>query len=382
MHDIRELLEIGKGQAPPSSYGADELIVAGRRRRRLAQVQRMGGVGVLAVGLATFGILAANTIALRGAPGTGQTVPRNEPTLPTIEIPPLTFMFEGYTAGAYRVLPPQVATTTYQEASIVKDYQDANGQAATAFVGFLTVYRPGVVPPAGYTSGTPVTVNGQPGFVQERSQDHITYFNGFSPSSQPAFMANILAWQYAEGGWAVINSIIEQPTDSVHRMAAADEQAIAEAFTLGTASPARIPFQAAYLPAGYEVVSIQGRSFGAEDVGMITVVFAPSSAAGTDKVRHFTDDGADGPAVVISIVYVASRPPDAPPPGSLPNPHCGHLDTDTDLYCSWDVPGTNRAYGAVMHDPANTMSQAELIQIGDSLTFDDLEQPDTWHPVS
>jgi hypothetical protein len=50
------------------------------------------------------------------------------------------------------------------------------------------------------------------------------------------------------------------------------------------------------------------------------------------------------------------------------------------MYCSWDSP--NSRYAVVVHDPTTTLSTAELIAIGERLTFDNLDQPDTWQPVS
>jgi hypothetical protein len=381
MHDIRELLELGKGEAPPPSYGADELIAAaGHRRRRQLLVQRIGGAGVVAVGLATLVLLVANSVLLSGNRSVTEPIPdptsAGQPAAPVIDVPPLTFIFDEYSVGAYRVLRPVVATTTYQEASIVTDFEYPDGQVANAFVGYLTVYRPGVTPPERFLSGTSVMVNGLPGFAEEREQDSTLAINGSSNYPQPhsGILANTLAWQYAADSWAVINSVVE--VGQLHlRLTEADTRALAEAFTLGTPSPARIPFQAGYLPAGFQVVSVQG-DFSNEDYGMITVIFAPASAAGTDKIRHFTNDGIDGPAVVINVVNAGQLPPDAP---ELSSPHCGTLFTDADITCSWDIGG---GYGVVIRDPASTLTEAEIIQIGASLTFDDLDQPDTWHPVA
>jgi hypothetical protein len=63
-----------------------------------------------------------------------------------------------------------------------------------------------------------------------------------------------------------------------------------------------------------------------------------------------------------------------------PGETCGQKASDTDMYCSWDIP--NSRYAVVVHDPTTTLSTAELIAVGESLTFDNLDQPDTWQPVS
>jgi len=376
MHDMRELLEIGKGEAPPPPYGVDDLVAAGDRQRRRLLAGRIGGVGVAAVGLATFGLLAVNAMVFSGPPTSRPIIVEQPPTAPTVDIPPLTFMFGPYRVGAYRVLLPQEVTTTYQTATIATDYTDAQGKKATAYVGTLTLYRPGVRPPASFTSGTKVTVQGLPGYANERAQDTVTVLNGSGVYANPrGVMANTLAWQYAANSWAVIDSVVELLSDAAHQMTAADERALAEAFHLDPASPARIPFKAGHLPAGWQLVSVTGRSFTAEEMALVTVIFAPSSAAGTDKVRHWAN-AADGQAVVITLLHAQSPPPpDAPKTKKT----CNHLETDTDLYCSWTIPHTR--YAMVLHDPTTTLSEAELTSIAESLTFADLDRPSTWYPV-
>jgi hypothetical protein len=379
MHDMRELLEMGKGEAPPPPYDVDDLVAAGQRRRRRLLAQRIGGVGVVAVGLATFGLLAVNGIVFsdKGAVTPPNVAPVAQPAAPAVAVPPFTFMFGPYKAGAFRVLVPQEVTTTYQAATIATDYKDAQGKKATSFVGSLTVYRPGVRPPSLFTSGTKVTVNGQPGFANERPQDVTTVINGSGVYGKPpGVMANTLAWQYAANSWAVINSVIELPSDVDHRLTATDERALAEAFRLGPPTPARIPFQAGHLPAGWKLVSISGRSFTAEEMATVTVIFAPATAAATDRIRHWAN-ASDGQAVVITLLHAQSPPPPDAPKNKKT---CNHLETDTDLYCSWTIPHTG--YAMVLHDPTTTLSEAELTSIAEGLTFADLNQPKTWHPAS
>jgi len=380
MHEIRDLLEIGKGHAPPPPYGVDDIIAAGQRRRRRLLTQRIGSAGFVAVGLAVSGLLVANTAMVSAnrpvtPPNVAPPVVAEQPA-PAVAIAPFTFMFDTFSAGGFRVLPPQVVTTTYQDANIVADYKDTNGKAAISYVGTLTVYRPGVRPPAEFLYGTKVTVHGQPGFANEHDQDTYNYVNGGGKfSNAVSARANSLAWQYGANGWAVINSVIELPTDLPHQMTAADERALADAFSLGAPAQARIPLQAGHLPAGWKLASISGRSFTTEDLPSVTVIFAPSSAVAGNTVRHFADPS-DGPAVVFTIIHQqVPPPPDAPKTKST----CGYFSSDTDLSCSWDIPDTR--YAVVVRDPANTLSETELKAIGESLTFDNLDKPDTWHQI-
>src|SRR5262245_21440335 len=108
MHEVRELLEIGKGDAPPPGFAVDDIVAAGRRQRRRALAERIGGAGVLAAALVAVGLLVGNSIMpSSNRPITQSNRPAGQPVTPTIAIAPLTFTFDGYRAGAYRVLPPQ-----------------------------------------------------------------------------------------------------------------------------------------------------------------------------------------------------------------------------------------------------------------------------------
>lgn len=375
MHDIRQLLDTARGDAPPPRFGVDDIVAAGHRRQRWVSARRIGGAAVAAVAMVTAVVLVGSNLGLsrHQAPRAGVVV---QPAAPTIAIPPLTFMFGPYSVGAVRVLPPQEVTTTYQSANVVTDYRDSAGKAAIAYLGTLTVYRPGVRPPAIFLLGTKVTVHGLSGFANEREQDGLLVANGGGVfANTTAVMANTLSWQYAANSWAVINSLIGDPGDASRRLTAADERGLADKFSFGTPSRARMPFQVGYLPAGWQVVSVTGRSFTADDVAQITVIFAPPSAAGTDKIRHFADTS-DGTAVAISIMHQQSTPvPDAPKTKNI----CTPMDSSIDLWCSWNIPHT--PYFVVLHDPATTLSTAELIRIGQGLVFDNLDKPSSWHPV-
>jgi hypothetical protein len=377
MHDLRELLDTAKGDPPPPRFGVDDIVAAGHRRQRRMLIQRIGAGGVVAAAVATVMVLVGSNLVLSRHRGIVDQGTVTQPVAPAVDIPPLTFMFGPYSAGAYRVLPPHEVTLTYQAAYIATDYRDGAGKTATAYIGTLTLYRPGVRPPAVFTTGTKVTVHGQPGFANEREQDLVTVINGSGSYGNPrGIMANTLAWQYAASSWAVIDSVIEIPSDADHRLTAADERALAEKFGLGSPSPARMPFSVGQLPIGWQVVSVSGRNFTSEGIGLVSVIFAPASAATTDKIRHFAGP-ADGPAVVITLGHrQLVGPPDAPKHKST----CGHLESSTDLWCSWDIPNT--LYYVQLHDPAETLTQAELTAIHQGLTFDDPDNPDTWHPVS
>ncbi len=376
MNELRESLDLAMADAPPLVRGAGDIVAGGRRRRRRQLTQRIGGAGAAAVAvLATTLIASNNPVLSRSRPIShpGVVGQQGKPVAAPVAVPPFTFTFGAYAAGAFKVDRPEEVTLTYQQAAITTSYRDKAGTTEGAYVGSLTVYQPGVKPPAVFTEGTKVTVHGRPGFADKRLQDAVV---GTATVNSMNIMANTLAWQYAPDSWAVINSLIDDPRFVHLRLGAADERALAEKFRLGRPSQARIPFRASYLPAGWAVVKIDGRDLAGDDTMPITVVFGPVSKATAHQIRQ-DNDPSDGSAVEIDLVRNQNPPPDAPKTKRTCVPN---NDPAIDFWCSWDVPHTN--YSVVVHDPAMRLSEQELTKIGQGLVFDNLGNPMTWHRVS
>jgi hypothetical protein len=381
MPDMHELLEAAKAGAPPPRFGVDDIVAAGRRRRRWASTQRIGGVTVVAVAGVTGLLLVASNLALSGhgtgtRPAGGRPAAARPAAPPTPEVPPFTFTFTftGYRVGDYRVLPPIEITQTHQVASIVVDYLAGSGKKATAFVGNLTVYRPNVVPPAAVAPGTGLTVQGRAAVQrQEVEQSPVTDYRRGSvtygrptATAGPPSMLDVLAWQYADNAWAVIAS---QPDNPAHVLSAATELSLADAFRTGPPIRAKVPFQPGYLPAGSQLVSVSGQSFTAEDTGMVTVRYANPDLAPPPSLSR--RDLTDPPAVVISIGQQDTPPRDAP----KKKKKC----SAEERWCTWPVAGTR--FYLLVEDPSKTLSTEELLKVGQGLVFDNLDEPDTWHPV-
>lgn len=375
MNELRESLDLAMQDAPPLMRGADDIVAGGRRRRRRRLTRQIGTAGAAAVAVLATVLYASNPVLFRHQSVSHPDVAgqRGTPTAaPVAAMPPFTFMFDAYAAGTFKVDRPEEVTLTYQQAAIMTGYRDNAGKTEGANVGSLTVYQPGVKPPAVFTQGTKVTVNGLPGFANRRLQDSV---EGIAPVNSMNIMANTLAWQYEPHSWAVINSVIDDPRFVHLRLAAADERALAEKFALGPPSHARIPFKASYLPAGWAVVKVDGRSLTGGDTVPIMVVFGPVSKATAHEIRTFNDPS-DGSAVEIDLVRHQNGPPDAPKTRKtcIPND-----DPAPDFWCSWDIPHTN--YSVVVHDPAMRLSEQELTKIGQGLVFDNFGNPGTWHQV-
>jgi hypothetical protein len=374
MNELRKPLDIAMQDAPPLSRGVDDIVNAGHRRWRRRRAQRFGGAGLVAVVVVAAALVIGNNPRNIPTNHPNTAIQPAAPAAPAVARPLFTYVFDAYSAGAFRVERPSTVTLTYQEASIVTDYRDSAGKTVDGFVGSLTVYQPGVTPPAVFTQGTEVMVHGMRGFANERRQDSVT---GIAPVNGMNIVANTLAWQYDANSWVVINSLIDDPALVGHRLTATDERALADQFTLGTPTSARIPFQATYLPAGWTVVRIDGRGFtGADQAPAINVIFARVSPATAHQIRHY-DDPTDGTAVEISVLPRQNPgPPDAPATKKTCIANYG----DIDIWCSWDIAHTN--YSVVVHDPAMRLSEQELTKIGLGLVFDNLDNPDTWHSAS
>jgi hypothetical protein len=356
--------------APLLRRGADDIVAGGRRRRRRRRTLQIGSAGAAAALAVAATMLYASNPVLSG-PIYHPDVSGHHRTVVPVAMPPFTFMFNAYAAGKFKVDRPEDVTRTYQQAVIMTAYHDKGGKTEDAVVGSLTVYQPGIEPPAVFTQGTKVTVHGRPGFANKRLQDRVV---GIAPVNSMNIMANTLAWQYEPHSWAVINSVIDDPRFVHVRLAAADERALADKFELGRPSHARIPFKASYLPAGWAVVKIDGRSLTSADTVPISVVFAPVSKAAAHTIRHHASDGS---AVEISLVRRQNPPPDAPSHKKTCIPN---YDPAVDFWCSWDIPHTS--YSVVVHDPAMKLSEQELTKIGQGLVFDNFDHPATWHRVS
>jgi hypothetical protein len=371
MPDMHELLEIARSDAPPPRLRVDDIVAAGRRRRRWMLTRRFGGAGVAAVAVVTGLVLVAGNVALSGAgtapPGGPPARPAFAPP-PPVEVPPFTFTFTAFRVGDYRVLPPVEVATTHQVASVLVDYRTTGGRRASAYVGRLTVYRPGLAPPASYLTGTKLTVRGRDAYLSQHRHSAVESVWGdtYVMTGEP-IVSSALTWQYAANAWAVIGGPADDPE---HILTPDVVRQIADRFTLGSAVRARIPFRAGYLPTGARLASVSGQNFTSEDIGMVTVVYtlpdpAPRASAG--------ERGSDGvaPLVVISIGQQDTPPPDAP----RRKDRC----SSERRWCTWPIAGT-RFYLAV-RDPSKTLTVDELLRVGRELDFADLEQPQTWFPI-
>jgi len=257
------------------------------------------------------------------------------------------------------------------------DYQDASGRPTSSYAGSLTVYRPGVALPAGLASGSRLTVQGREAYQHELSGEY------HAPGNPAAVVADpgatlvvgpavdhryVLAWQYADKAWAVITS---RPTDPAHVLPADVEVALADRFQPGPPVRARTPFQVGYLPAGWRLDSVSGQTFAAEDTGIVSVTYAPADPAPATSTSPPATTATRRPSVTITIAQQDNPPPDAP----KKTERCSAVEH----WCTWSIPGTR--FYVSLSDLSETVSTDELLAIGQSLVFADLDRPDTWPAV-
>ena len=379
MPDMQEILQIAKADAPPAQYSVEDIVAAGRRRRRRAFVQRVGGAGVVGVAVATAAVLTAVNLALPNDRRAETPVLPASPPAPTAPAPspPFTFTFGGYWVDDYRVLAPDEVTPAYQTAGVMRDSKAADGKVTTQYVGTLTVYQPKIFDPARFRAGTKLTVQGREAFKIELHQQVLGGWNDDRyvikerGAGDPTVAA--LAWQYAPDTWA---TLIGEGSSATAAFTTADEVKVAEGFTVAAGDPvrAKVPFRIGYLPDGFTLQSISGQSLTAEQRGMVTFAYAKPQPSNTPVAVNPSDviHGSTVTSVVISILWVDNPPPDAVKRTSRCNPG--------QHFCVTKLPGGEFYF--VVEDPSKTLPDEELMKVADALTFAVIKDPGTWYPVS
>ncbi|WP_173080342.1 hypothetical protein [Phytohabitans rumicis] len=374
---MRELLRIARQDAPPALYNVDDIVAAGRRRKRWRLAQRAGGIGTAAAAVVTAGVLVISNLALSGGGGAAEPVGiASQPGPFVMEASePFTFTFDGYRMGDYHVLPPTDVNLAYQSTNIVrygKNY--AKDKTDIAFVGAMTVYQPGVFRPEKFLSGTKLIVQGREAYRAQLTRMVSNQIDGngnFINGEEVPYDA--LAWQYGPDAWAVIAQEVTRygPQD----LPATTQIAMAERFTLRTGEPvkARLPFRTGYLPAGYELLSVQGQSMTSPHSGMVTFVYGRAdrsleSLTGPVDLQRIRKV----PSIVVSLLWVDTPPPDAKKRTSRCN--------EGQHWCKLDLPGGE--FWALAEDPSQTLADAELLKVLDNLDFATIKKANTWHPIA
>jgi hypothetical protein len=281
--------------------------------------------------------------------------------------PPFTYTFSGYPVGAYEVVEPHEVTPAYQVASILGPSVDTDGKPATWVLATMTVYQPGVFSTTSVSAGTKLTVLGREAYQTSVERNFIQSWP--QVNGKTSTTVSVLAWQYADNAWATI----EDEPMAKDPIPLASKVSVAELLRAEQEVTARLPFRTGYLPAGWTLQAVSGRSLNARDTGLVMVTYAaPSDMWVSVTGPRNVDSATAAPAAVIAIGEQDTPPPDAPKKKETCNA--------TEHFCSWAIAGTK--YYIVVNDPSMTLPVDELLKIGQSLTFANLEQPETWTPAT
>jgi hypothetical protein len=277
----------------------------------------------------------------------------------TVAAPP------GYTTVEY------ASSKLFQRASLIPVRPPNNGGWAT-----ITRYRPGGY--HGATKGSPVTVDGQPGFVVADAHPTSVGYRDTDPTAHQ----RAVVWQYAPGAWGMA-------TGGSGRTPAAVDQAnlrLAEAVRPG-ATPVRVPMTLGYLPdqltlesaaTSPRTVPDNQRQYGALSLGDQTPAGSPLDTAPWGSAMDL-------------VAWVKHTEFSGPPFGCADNPRTFTVDGNRGCFLS-DHGATS---GLVVDVSGHTVrirvdaahygkySDAELVRIVAGLRFaPDVSDPATWFPAT
>jgi len=363
MNDMRQLLEVAKADAPPVRVSVDEIVRSGRRRvRRRWAVRGAGAIcGVSAVVLAAVSVLPSG--------GSGEPGPPGTETVGTVAMapapPPFSFTFTGYEVGDFEVADPVEVTPGYERAALKRSNVDVgDGPPITLSAGMLTVYRPGVFQPEGYRSGTPVTVAGREGFATTVQRKVLTGGPSLESREHPVpkwFEVPALAWQYADGAWATI----ESDYLAANTIPAEAQRQLAERFSTRNPAPATAPFRVIHVPDGWKLGSAGPGGLVPGDTSVATVRYVPEATAFGALTGPVEVD-----AILITVSPVETEGP-YPHPFDPPCPAGQH-------FCDVKIDGR---YYAEVQDESGTLSAAQVKAIADGLTFAPVAEKGAWLAV-
>ncbi|MEU4676267.1 hypothetical protein [Micromonospora sp. NPDC023737] len=385
MH-VHELVETAASDAPPPRYTVDDIVAAGRTVQR----RRRTGWTVASAALAVTGVLAAISI---GPPGTASRPPAGElpaadtslaatasPLTPAAdwEFPkdPFSYVFQRFDVGKLHVQDPVVVSRAYQIAALHIDglvTHDRAVDSATipqpdegegSLYAYLTVYRPGAFDPQKF-SGSRVTIEGHQAIEREG----------------PSYGQNLrraLAWEYTDDAWAVAETFAD-PSD----VGFADLRGLVGGLRPSVPTPARVPFNVGYVPAGYHAAAVGEHAFAslngiasAGDGNYGGAVFAAPALPTTGLTEPYGGPEGEDPPGSFQILVLPNarsnqslRDGEQPPP----EPRCGN-----GACTGWTSDG--RTTIQVASD--GRLPDAEMIRILKGIDLADVTDEGTWPPAA
>lgn len=394
-HELRELMLEAKADAPPLERDIESFLADGRklvRRRRATTMVTAAAALAVAAGAAVPHWVTQP--ATRPGPQAGGSSTATPETTRPVSYPqgPYEWAFRGYRTGVFTVTDPLYVTPGYQQARIARgdEYDELHGTPQGTVKepsgsAVLTVYRPGVYDPVRFSGAENATVNGRPGL-------YATYVplnddTGESYEVPPFWAERLretgkpvpaeigrppgmsLAWQYTDGGWAVISTWEKYTRDELVTIASG---------LAGTEPvPTMVAFTVSSLPAGYKLDTtgttkeeLLGPTPGSY------VRFSRGAGHNYNKLSEpILGDIATNPVRHLSIKLSPSWYAKHSPPKGTPRNRA---------YC----PAENLCYRATddgkyqVEVIGSGESNAELLKVLNGLTFADVDNLSTWVPIS
>jgi hypothetical protein len=364
-HELSDLLQEAKADAPPPRYDASTVVEAGRKlRRRRRSVWAVAGAAVAVAAIAVPQVLVDGH--------TGSVPAATKPaTVAPFEYPAgaLIGNIKGFQVDGFTVTGTVQVTPGYQIANVLAkndgggDEIDGSGDRHEVVhaAAVLAVYRAGAFDPKAFTSGSPVTVNGHHGFLASYR------FGLFAPA--PA-----VAWQYADGAWAVVARAQDGPIDEDQLLD------IANGVTSTTPATPTVAFRTTYLPTGFRPTAT-----GTVDWQLTAMMPGQSYLElhkGDFAYKNLTMPVYDDPVVgnrpmpmIQLTVYPAWSGKYTPPAGTPRNsPFC-----ESQSLC---YRATDDGKYQLEANGGGTLPDSELLKIVKGITFADPGNPSTWTPLA
>jgi hypothetical protein len=384
-NDVRELFEAVQASAPPLRHTVDDVVAGGRRVRRRRRAVWATGAGTAAAVVAVAVAVAVPQIFTGGG---GRTLTPAAPRLPAaattapveaapVQYPqaPWDFTLTGYQVGPFAVSDAVHVTPGYQQAAVVKDgfsnqFEDSKHVVRTYTMAqaVITVYRPGAFKPDNFKAGTAVTVNGRPGLQGDV---------GYLKSDKSDVEQRALAWQYADGAWAVLSAPAStdaatpkaEPVQGMTRQQMID---VASGLRSGPPKTATLPYTVGHLPSGYKLTAVGPRGeypFGA-GIGISWARYTKDVSSYTGLTEPVISIYQQSWGIRLSVgpAWDSNYPPAAGDKASCP---------ESGL-CYRTLPGGTFKVQA----EGGGESDAELKRVLDGLTFADPTKPETWPAVT
>jgi hypothetical protein len=299
---------------------------------------------------------------------------------------PWEYAFKGYQVGKFTVNEPFTITPDFQQATVrfgddvekiyggppASPKPDAKGKNGVpdlevvrtepADTLLLTVYRPGRYDPKPFQGGEKVTVGGKPGLFKE----------GISVYGDAAMIPGHrgLAWQYADGGWAVLNT--NMPDEAGQ---AGKQQLIDVAAGLGgtKAYPATAAMKLTAVPAGYKLYQ-GGRAPGYGYGGDSETYRSSLNLVKQDLPGKLTSPvEEDNARKNIRINLSTSAAKTDPPKGTDKNaPYC---NSGNENLCYRVLPGDKYK---IEIEGSGDVSSDELLQVLAGIQIADVDDPASW----